>query len=75
MTTLCELRVIGQRGRIVEVTGDDAISVRLMEMGLIDGEEIELLGFAPLGDPAEYLIRGYRLSLRKAEAARVQIEA
>ena len=75
MTTLCELRVIGQRGRIVEVTGDDAISVRLMEMGLNDGEEIELLGFAPLGDPAEYLIRGYRLSLRKAEAARVQIEA
>ncbi len=75
MTTLCELRVIGQRGRIVDVTGDDAISVRLMEMGLIDGEEIELLGFAPLGDPAEYLIRGYRLSLRKAEAARVQIEA
>ena len=75
MTTLCELRVIGQRGRIVEVTGDDAISVRLMEMGLIDGEEIQVLGFAPLGDPAEYLIRGYRLSLRKAEAARVQIEA
>ena len=75
MTTLCELRAVGQRGRIVEVTGDDAISVRLMEMGLIDGEEIQLLGFAPLGDPAEYLIRGYRLSLRKAEAARVQIEA
>ena len=75
MTTLCELRAIGHRGRIVEVTGDDAISVRLMEMGLIDGEVIELLGFAPLGDPAEYLIRGYRLSLRKAEAARVQIEA
>ena len=74
MRTLSDLSAVGQRGRIVEVAGDDAISVRLMEMGLIDGEEIELLGFAPLGDPAEYLIRGYRLSLRNAEAARVQIE-
>ena len=74
MSTLNELREIGQRGRIVDVTGDDAVSVRLMEMGLTDGEEIELIGFAPLGDPVEFLIRGYRLSLRKAEAARVSIE-
>jgi len=74
MTTLNELREIGQRGCIVEVLGDDAISVRLMEMGLTDGEQIELIGFAPLGDPIEFLIRGYRLSLRKAEAARVSIE-
>ena len=74
MNTLNELREIGQRGRIVDVTGDDAVSVRLMEMGLTDGEEIELIGFAPLGDPAEFRIRGYRLSLRKAEAARVAVE-
>ena len=74
MSTLNELREIGQRGRIIDVMGDDAVSVRLMEMGLTDGEEIELIGFAPLGDPIEYLIRGYRLSLRKAEAARVTIE-
>ena len=45
-----------------------------MEMGLTEGAEIELVGFAPLGDPIEFLIRGYRLSLRKAEAARVAIE-
>ena len=74
MSTLNELREAGQRGRIVDVTGDDAVSVRLMEMGLTDGEQIELIGFAPLGDPVEFLIRGYRLSLRKAEAARVTIE-
>lgn len=74
MSTLNELREIGQRGRIIDITGDDAVSVRLMEMGLTDGEEIELVGFAPLGDPVEFLIRGYRLSLRKAEAARVAIE-
>lgn len=75
MTTLNELREVGQSGRIVDVTGDDAVAVRLMEMGLTDGEVIELIGFAPLGDPVEFRIRGYRLSLRKAEAARVQIEA
>lgn len=73
MTTLDTLAE-GQRGRITDVSGDDAISVRLMEMGLIEGEEIENLGAAPLGDPVEYLIRGYRLSLRNSEARRVTIE-
>lgn len=71
--TLNELRV-GQIARIVDVTGSDGIAVRLMEMGLTDGEEISLLGFAPLGDPGEFLIRGYRLSLRKSEALRVTVE-
>ena len=74
MNTLTDLRRTGQRGRVLDVTGDDAVAVRLMEMGLTDGTEIELVGFAPLGDPIEFLIRGYRLSLRKAEAARVTIE-
>ena len=63
----------GQRAVIKDVDGDDAVSVRLMEMGLIDGEEIELLGRAPLGDPLEFLVRGYRLSLRSAEARRISI--
>ncbi len=63
----------GQRAVISEVSGNDAISVRLMEMGLLDGEEIELIGRAPLGDPLEFLIRGYRLSLRAEEAQRVVI--
>jgi ferrous iron transport protein A len=64
----------GQRARILEIDGDDAVAIRLMEMGLTDGEEIQCLGFAPLGDPIEYLVRGYRVSLRKAEARRVRIE-
>ncbi|MDA0586458.1 MAG: ferrous iron transport protein A [Planctomycetota bacterium] len=63
----------GHRAIINDVAGEDAIAVRLMEMGLIDGEEIELLGRAPLGDPLEFLIRGYRLSLRSEEARRVSI--
>ena len=73
MTTLDALPE-GQRGTITDVSGDDAVAVRLMEMGLIEGEEIENLGAAPLGDPVEYLIRGYRLSLRNSEARRVMIE-
>jgi len=63
----------GDRARIVEISGDDAVAVRLMEMGLVEGEEIEHLGAAPLGDPVEFLVRGYRLSLRLAEARRVQV--
>jgi Fe2+ transport system protein FeoA len=72
--TLDELRV-GERSTILEVSGDDAVSVRLMEMGLIDGEPIECVGVAPLGDPREYLVRGYHLSLRAEEARRVLLEA
>lgn len=73
MSTLDTLKQ-GQRGRILDILGEDAIAVRLMEMGLTEDEEIEMLGAAPLGDPVEYLVRGYRISLRAAEARRVQIE-
>lgn len=72
--TLNELQV-GQRARIVSIEGHDGIAIRLMEMGLTDGEEIGLIGFAPLGDPIEFSVRGYRLSLRKTEARRVTVEA
>lgn len=66
--------VKGQIARITQINGEDAISIRLMEMGLIDGEQIQLLGKAPLGDPLEYAIRGYRLSLRLNEARCVEVE-
>ena len=71
--TLDQLKA-GEAGRIVQIDGDDSIAVRLMEMGLTEDERIELIGFAPLGDPIEFLIRGYRISLRSTEARRVQIE-
>ena len=64
----------GRSATISEVTGDDAIAVRLMEMGLTDGESVRVVGRAPLGDPIELAIRGYKLSLRKLEAARVRVE-
>lgn len=63
----------GQPAFIVDVSGDDTLAVRLMEMGLIEGESIEMIGRAPLGDPIEYSVRGYRLSLRAKEAQRVMV--
>ncbi|QDV27278.1 FeoA family protein [Aureliella helgolandensis] len=64
----------GQSATIVEILGEDSIAIRLMEMGLTEGETILFVGSAPLGDPIEVSIRGYRLSLRRAEAQRVQIQ-
>ncbi|HID22928.1 MAG TPA: iron transporter [Planctomycetaceae bacterium] len=64
----------GQRARVVAIQGDDPIALRLMEMGLIDGQEVRMIGVAPLGDPIEYEVRGYRLSLRRSEANRVEVE-
>jgi ferrous iron transport protein A len=64
----------GQRARIVAIHGDDALAMRLMEMGLLEEEQVVLVGFAPLGDPLEIEIRGYRLSLRTREAQRVEVE-
>lgn len=72
-TTLAHLKGVGDSATILEITGDDGIAVRLMEMGLTEGEEMTVIGFAPLGDPIEFAIRGYRISLRKTEARRVRV--
>jgi ferrous iron transport protein A len=73
VSTLAELSV-GQQARVAAVEGTDDVSQRLMEMGLTPGTLVRLLGRAPLGDPLELELRGYRLSVRKSEAARVTIE-
>ena len=73
MKTLADLAV-GSRGKVVRIAGVDEVSCRLMEMGLTPGVELLVLGVAPLGDPLEIEFRGYRLSVRKSEAARVEIE-
>ena len=73
MTTLASAKV-GQSGRILQVEGMDDVAIRLLEMGLTPGIDFEMLGIAPLGDPIEIEIRGYRLSLRKSEAARISVE-
>lgn len=71
--TLDQLRE-GQRGQVIGVDGNDALAMRLLEMGITDGQQLQVLGFAPLGDPLEIEVRGFRLSLRIAEARRVRIE-
>jgi ferrous iron transport protein A len=64
---------IGSRGIVKRVAGTDDVSCRLMEMGLTPGVELSVVGVAPLGDPLELELRGYRLSLRKSEAAKVEM--
>lgn len=66
--------VPGQKAKVRKVGGTGAVRRRLMDMGLTSGVEIELLKAAPLGDPLEYRLRGFHLSLRKAEAREIQIE-
>lgn len=64
----------GSSGVITEIQGEKAIRRRLMEMGVLPGSELKLIKWAPLGDPAECQIRGYKLSIRKAEAALITVE-
>jgi len=64
----------GQSGWITHVGGVAEVRNRLLEMGLTQGTRVELVRVAPLGDPVELQVRGYRLSVRKSEASRVTIE-
>jgi Fe2+ transport system protein FeoA len=72
VSVLAELAV-GGSGRVLAVEGTDDVSQRLMEMGLTPGVEVAVLGVAPWGGPLELEVRGYHLSLRRSEAARVAI--
>ena len=64
---------VGESGRVVRIAEADDVSRRLLEMGVTPGVEIRRLGAAPLGDPLEFELRGYRLSLRRKEAEHVEI--
>jgi len=73
LSTLAQLTV-GSRAIVKRIDDADEVSCRLMEMGLTPGTELKIVGVAPLGDPLELELRGYRLSVRKSEAQRVQVE-
>ena len=73
MKLLSELK-IGERGKVTKVNGEGAVRRRLFDMGITPGAEVYLRKQAPLGDPIEIAIRGYELTLRKSEAANVEIE-
>ena len=64
----------GEKGRIVKIGGKGSVHRRLLDMGLVSGSEVEMQRVAPLGDPIEIKVKGYNLSLRKAEAASIEVE-
>jgi len=72
--TLKDIRV-GHRAKVIKVRGEGAIRRRIMDMGITKGVEIYVRRVAPLGDPMEIFVRGYELSLRKADADMVEVEA
>ena len=72
MKTLNELKV-GETARVVRLHGEGAVKRRIMDMGLTKGTEVTVRKVAPLGDPIELTVRGYELSIRKSEAATIEI--
>ena len=73
MKTLREAK-IGETVKVVKLHGEGAVKRRLMDMGLTRGVELYIRKVAPLGDPIEVTVRGYELSLRKADAEMVEVE-
>ena len=73
MRTLREVKC-GETARVVKVSGEGAVKRRIMDMGIVKGVEIFVHKVAPLGDPVEVTVRGYELSLRKADAGRIEVE-
>lgn len=73
MNTLRAARV-GSTVRVVKLHGEGAVKRRIMDMGITRGVEIHVRKVAPLGDPVEVTVRGYELSLRKADAEMVEVE-
>ncbi len=72
--TLLSQYAVGEKGVVAAVSGEGAIRRRLFDMGITPGAEIYLRKKAPLGDPIEISLRGYELTLRKAEAAHVEMK-
>jgi ferrous iron transport protein A len=64
----------GQRGKITAIGAIGPLKRRLMDMGVLVGEEVKVEKVAPLGDPIEIIVKNYRLSLRKSEAAGIGVE-
>ena len=73
MKTLKQAK-IGETVKVVKLHGEGAIKRRIMDMGIPRGTEIYIRKVAPLGDPIEVTVRGYELSLRKADADMIEIE-
>ena len=73
MKTLKQVEV-GSTVKVVKLHGEGAVRRRIMDMGLTKGTEVHIRKVAPLGDPLEITVRGYELSLRKADAQMIEVE-
>ncbi|MBQ1792802.1 MAG: FeoA family protein [Eubacteriales bacterium] len=73
MKTLRDTKV-GETVKVVKLHGEGAVKRRIMDMGITRGVEIYVRKLAPLGDPVEVTVRGYELSLRKADAEMIEVE-
>ena len=73
MKTLREVK-IGETVRVVKLHGEGAVKRRIMDMGITKGVEIYVRKVAPFGDPVELTVRGYELSIRKADAEMIEVE-
>ena len=73
MKTLKEAKV-GETLKVVKLHGEGAVKRRIMDMGITRGVEVHIRKVAPLGDPVEITVRGYELSLRKADAEMIEVE-
>ena len=73
MKTLKDAKV-GETVKVVKLTGEGAVKRRIMDMGITKGVDIYIRMVAPLGDPVEVTVRGYELSLRKADADMITVE-
>ena len=65
---------VGETAKVVKIHGEGAVKRRIMDMGITKGVEIYVRKVAPLGDPIEVTVRGYELSIRKADAESIEVE-
>ena len=73
MKTLKEAKT-GQKCKVIMLHGEGAVKRRIMDMGITRGVELQIRKVAPLGDPIEVTVRGYELSISKADADKIEIE-
>ena len=73
MNTLRQAK-IGDTVKVVKLHGEGAVKRRIMDMGITMGVQVHIRKVAPLGDPVEITVRGYELSIRKADADRIEVE-
>ncbi len=73
MKTLRDVR-IGDTAKVVKLHGEGAVKRRIMDMGITKGTDVYVRKVAPLGDPVEVTVRGYELSIRKADAEMIEVE-